>query len=42
MGVDELKQAKIDVKTSIFLQFLLHLFMWCHFKGMWIMKSYAY
>jgi hypothetical protein len=42
MGVDEFKQAKIDVKTSIFLQFLLHLFMWCHFKSMWIMESYAY
>jgi hypothetical protein len=34
-GEDELKQAKIDVKTSTFLQqFLLHLFMWCHFNGM--------
>jgi hypothetical protein len=41
-GVDELKGAKIDVKTSIFLQFLLHLSMWCHFNGMWIMESYAY
>jgi hypothetical protein len=37
-GVDELKQAKIDVKMSVFLQFLLHLFMWCHFNGMWIME----
>jgi hypothetical protein len=33
-GVDELKQAKIDVKTSTFLQFLLLLSMWCHFNGM--------
>jgi hypothetical protein len=33
MGVDELKQAKIDVKTSTILQFLLHLSMWCHFNG---------
>jgi hypothetical protein len=34
MGVDELKQAKIDVKMLTFLQFLLDLFMWCHFNGM--------
>jgi len=33
-GVDEFKQVKIDVLTSNFLQFLLHLFMWCHFNGM--------
>jgi hypothetical protein len=33
-GVDELKRAKIDVKISNFLQFLLHLSMWCHFNGM--------
>jgi len=33
-GANELKQAKIDVKTSTFLQFLLHLPMWCHFNGM--------
>jgi hypothetical protein len=26
-GANELKQAKIDVKMSIFLQFLLHLSM---------------
>jgi hypothetical protein len=25
LGVDELKRAKIDVNTSAFLQFLLHL-----------------
>jgi hypothetical protein len=42
VGANEFKQAKIDVKTSTFLQFLLHLFMWCHFNGMWIMKSCAY
>ncbi len=42
MGADELKQAKIDVKMSTFLQFLLHLSMWCHFNGMWIMESCAY
>jgi len=34
IGVDELKQVKVNVKMSIFLQFLLHLFMWCHFNGM--------
>jgi hypothetical protein len=33
-GVDEFKKAKIDVKTSTFLQFLLYLSMWCHFNGM--------
>jgi len=33
-GVDELKQTKIDLKMSTFLQFLLHLSMWCHFNGM--------
>jgi hypothetical protein len=27
---------------STFLQFLLHLSMWCHFNGMWIMESCAY
>jgi hypothetical protein len=42
MGANEPKQTKIDVKTSTFLQFLLHLSMWCHFNGMWIMKSCAY
>jgi len=42
LGVDELKQAKIDVKTSTFLQFLLYLFMWCHFNGMWIMENCVY
>jgi hypothetical protein len=41
-GVDEFKWAKIDVKTSTFLQFLLHLSMWCHFNGMLIMESCAY
>jgi hypothetical protein len=41
-GVNEFKQAKFDVKMSIFLQLLLHLFMWCHFNGMWIMESYVY
>jgi hypothetical protein len=30
MGANELKRAKIDVKTLTFLQFLLHLFMRCH------------
>jgi hypothetical protein len=30
--------AKIDVKMSNFLLFLLHLSMWCHFNGMWIME----
>jgi hypothetical protein len=34
LGEDELKQAKIDVKTLTFLQFLLYLFMWCHMNGM--------
>jgi hypothetical protein len=29
MGADELKQSKIDVKMSTFLQFLLHLSIWC-------------
>jgi hypothetical protein len=42
MSVDEIKRAKIDVKTSTFLQFLWHLSMWCHFNGMWIMESCAY
>jgi len=41
MGAYEFKQAKIDVKMTNFLQFLLHLFMWCHFNGMWIMESCA-
>jgi hypothetical protein len=39
LGVDELKQAKIDVTMLTFLQFLLYLSMWCHFNGMWIMES---
>jgi hypothetical protein len=34
MGADEFKRAKNDVKASNFLQFLLHLPMWCHFNGM--------
>ncbi len=34
LGVDEFKRPKIDVKTLSFLQFLLHLSMWCHFNGM--------
>jgi hypothetical protein len=42
LGVDEFKPTKIDVKTSTFLQFLLHLFIWCHFNGMGIMESCAY
>jgi hypothetical protein len=42
MGGEELKQTKIDVKTSTFLQFLLHLSMQCHFNGMWIMENRAY
>jgi hypothetical protein len=25
-----------------FLQFLLHLFMWCHFNGMWIIENCVY
>jgi hypothetical protein len=33
LGVDEFKRTKIDVKTLVFLQFLLHLSMWCHFNG---------
>jgi hypothetical protein len=33
-GADEFKQTKIDIKMLIFLQFLLHLSMWCHFNGM--------
>ncbi len=41
-GADEFKWAKIDVKTSTFLQFFLHLSMWCHFNGMWIMENCAY
>jgi len=41
-GADDFKWAKLDVKMSIFLQFLLHLSMWCHFNGIWIMESYAY
>jgi hypothetical protein len=41
-GVDEFKWAKIDVKTSTFLQFLLHLSMWCHLNDIWIMESCAY
>jgi hypothetical protein len=41
-GADEFEWAKIDVKTSTFLPFLLHLSMWCHFNGMWIMENYAY
>ncbi len=39
MAADELKQTKIDVKMLILLQFLLHLFMWCHFNSMWIMEK---
>ncbi len=42
LGADELKRAKIDVKMSIFLQFLLYLSMWCHFSSMWIIESCAY
>jgi hypothetical protein len=42
MGTDELKWTKLDVKTLIFLQFLIHSSMWCHFSGMWIIESYAY
>jgi len=42
MGKYEFKRAKIDVKTSIVLQFLLRLSMWCHFNGMWIMEGCAY
>jgi len=42
LGADELKRAKIDVKMSTFLQFMLHLSMWCHFNGMGIMKSCTY
>ncbi len=34
LGVNELKQAEIDVKTLTFLQFLLYLSMWCNFNGM--------
>jgi hypothetical protein len=41
-NVDELKRAKIDVKMSTFLQFLLDLSMWCHFNGMSIMEICAY
>jgi hypothetical protein len=41
-GADEFKWAKIDVKMSTFMQLLLHLSMWCHFNGMWIMESCAY
>jgi hypothetical protein len=41
-GADELKWTKINVKTFYFLQFLLHLSMWCHSHGMWIMESCAY
>jgi energy-converting hydrogenase Eha subunit H len=33
-GVNEFKQVKIDVFTSTFLHFLLHLSMWWHFNGM--------
>jgi hypothetical protein len=39
---NELKQAKVGVKTSTFVQFLLHLSMWCHFNVTWIMESCAY
>jgi hypothetical protein len=39
VAADELKQTKIDVKMLILLQFLLHLFMWCHFNSMWIMEK---
>ncbi len=30
---NELKCAKIDVKMSTFLEFLLHLPTWCHFNA---------
>jgi hypothetical protein len=42
VGAIELKQAKINVKRSTFLQLLLHLSIWCHFSGMWFRKSCAY
>jgi hypothetical protein len=32
-GCKWVQQAKIDVKTSTFMQLLLHLSMWCHFNG---------
>jgi hypothetical protein len=35
-------KSKILVNTSTFVQFLLHIFMWCHFNGMLIMESCAY
>ncbi len=41
-GVDEYKRAIIFINTSTFLQFLLHISMWCHFNGMLIMESCAY
>jgi hypothetical protein len=33
-GYGRAQMAKIDVKMSNFLLFLLHLSMWCHFNGM--------
>jgi hypothetical protein len=39
MDVDEYKLAKTFVKTSIFLQFLIHIPMWCHFNGMLMMEN---
>jgi hypothetical protein len=42
LRVDEYKQAKILINTSLFLQFLLHNPMWCHFNGMLIMEICAY
>jgi hypothetical protein len=42
MGVDEYKQAKIFINMLTFLQFLLHIPMWCHFNGMLIMESCVY
>jgi hypothetical protein len=41
-GANKFKWTNIDVKMSTFLQFLLHLSMWCHFNGMGIIKSRAY
>ncbi len=38
-GVDECEWANILVNISTFLQFLLHVSMWCHFNGMLIMES---
>jgi hypothetical protein len=36
------RRANILVNISTFLQFLLHISMWCHFNGMSIMESCAY